>query len=308
MAKRLLVALASTPAALIGCHTSSDELTIDPPTSITQVSSGGFQSPTDAVASPDGCTFYFAAWDMDKQPTLFQVSSEPGSEATALAAGDPLEAPLGLVMSCDGATLYVADMGGENGAILAASTAGGGATPLVANGLWRPGGLAMGPDCESLFATGRLPDGTPAVFQLPVIGGDARVVYQGDPLIAPTGVHVDRQGVAWVMDHLAQGDDGEGVLFAIPSDGSKATVVVSGLRMGTPGGVSLTAGGGIAVMPTLDADGHAQLTTVSLATGEVDHLAAPDMIEPAGLRSARKSGVIALVDPGAGRIYRADSP
>jgi hypothetical protein len=77
--------------------------------------------------------------------------------------------------------------------------------------------------------------------------------------------------------------------------------------MGTPGGVSLTAGGGTAVMPTLDADGHAQLTSVVIATGEVTQLAASDMIDPAGLRSARKAGVFAVVDSGAGLIYRADS-
>jgi DNA-binding beta-propeller fold protein YncE len=307
MAKRLWVALISTPAALIGCHSSSDDgLPSDPPTSVTKVSSTGFQSPTDAVASPDGRTFYFAAWDDQLTPTLFQVSSEPGSTATAIAAGDPIEAPLGLVMSCDGATLYVADMGGETGAILQASTAGGAATPLGATGLTRPGGLAMGPDCKSLFASGRLDDGTPALFQVPIGGGAARVVYQGAPLVSPTGLHVDSMGVAWVMDHHAQGANGEGVLFAIPSDGSKASEVASNLRMGTPGGVSLTAGGGTAVMPTRDADGNAQLTSVDIATGEMSNLATPDMKDPAGLRSARKAGVFAVVDSEAGTIYRAE--
>ncbi len=306
MAKRLLVALASTPAALIGCHSSVDGLPSDPPKSVTKVSSSGFQSPTDAVASPDGRTFYFAAWDDQLTPALFEVASDGSSAATPIAAGDPLEAPLGLVMSCDGATLYVADMGGDTGAILAAPTAGGAASPLGASGLLRPGGLAMAPDCKSLFATGKLDDSTPAVFQVPIAGGSARVVYQGAPLVAPTGLHVDRLGVAWVMDHLAQGKDGEGVLFAIPSDGSKATEVVSSLRMGTPGGVSLTMGGGTAVMPTRDADGNAQLTSVDIATGEVTQLPAPDMADPAGLRSARNAGVFAVVDSAAGKIYRAE--
>lgn len=306
MAKRLLVALASTPAALIGCHSSSDGLPSDPPTSVTKVSSGGFESPTDAVASPDGRTFYFAAWDAQKQPTLFQVSSEPGSTATALAAGDPLEAPIGLVLSCDGKTLYVADMGGEDGGILQASTSGGAPSWLAAAGIVRPGGIAMGPDCKSLFATGRLGDGTPALFQVPIAGGDARVVYQGAPLRSPTGLHVDSLGVAWVMDHHAQGPAGEGVLFAIPSDGSKADVVVSNLRMGTPGGVSLTAGGGTAVMPTRDAAGNAQLTSVDIATGELTQLPAPGMADPAGLRTARKAAVFAVVDSEAGTIYRAE--
>ncbi|TMQ04309.1 MAG: hypothetical protein E6J91_43970 [Deltaproteobacteria bacterium] len=221
------------------------------------------------------------------QPAVFQVSSKPGGAPTALATGDPLEAPLGLVMSCDGKTIFVADMGGEAGAILAVATSGG-ASPVAAGGLTRPGGIAMGPDCKSLFATGRLDDGTPALFQVPIGGGDARVVYRGAPLVAPTGLHVDSQGVAWVMDHHALGASGEGVLFAIPADGSKATEVVSNLRMGTPGGVSLTAGGGTAVMPTRDADGNAQLTSVDIATGEVTQLAT------------------AVVDAEAGTIYRAE--
>jgi DNA-binding beta-propeller fold protein YncE len=306
MATRLLVVLASTPAALIGCHSTDDGLPTRPPTSVTMVSSAGFESPTDAVASPDGRTFYFAAWDMDKQPTLFQVSSDPDSAPRALAAGDPLEAPLGLVLSCDGNTLYVADMGGDTGAILVAATAGGQPAALDATGLTRPGGLAMGADCKSLFATGRLDDGTPALFQVPIGGGAARVVYQGAPLVSPTGLHVDGQGVAWVMDHLAQGAQGEGVLFAIPSDGSKATEVMSSLRMGTPGGVSLTAGGGTAVMPTRDEDGKAQLTSVDIATRAVTQFPTPDMADPAGLRTARKAGVFVVVDAEAGRIYRAE--
>jgi DNA-binding beta-propeller fold protein YncE len=301
MARRLLVVLASTPGALIGCHSSDDGLPTDPPTSVTKVSSGGFQSPTDAVASPDGRTFYFAAWDMAQQPTVFAVSSKPGGDPTALAAGDPLEAPLGLVMSCDGKTIYVADMGGEAGAVFAIPTSGGAPSPVAAGGLTRPGGIAMGPDCKSLFATGRIDDGTPALFEVPIAGGDARVVYRGAPMVSPTGLHVDNQGTAWVMDHL-----GEGVLFAISSDGSTATEVVSNLRMGTPGGVSLTAGGGTAVMPTRDADGNAQLTSVDIATGQMTQLATPGMADPAGLRTARKAGVFAVVDAEAATIYRAE--
>lgn len=305
MATRLLVVLASTPAALIGCHSTDDGLPTRPPTSVTKVSTGGFESPTDAVASPDGRMFYFAAWDMDKQPTLFQVSAEPDSTPTPLAAGDPLEAPFGLVMSCDGSTLYAADLGGGAGAILATSTTGGAPAALDATGLTRPGGLAMGPDCKSLFATGRLDDDTPALFEVPLAGGAARVVYQGAPLVSPTGLHVDGQGVAWVMDHNAQGANGEGVLFAIRSDGSKATEVMSSLRMGTPGGVSLTAGGGTAVMPTRDENGAAQLTSVDIATGTVTQMPTPDVADPAGLRTARKAGVFVVVDQ-AGTIYRAE--
>lgn len=305
MAKRLLLALASTPAALIGCHSSDDGLPGDPPTSVTEVASGGFQSPTDAVASPDGRTFYFAAWDMEQQPALFQVDAAPGSTAKALATGDPLDAPIGLVMSCDGATVYIADMGDEDGKLLAASTSGGGVTELGSTGISRPSGLAMAPDCKSLFASGRLADGTPALFEVPIGGGEARVVYQGAPLVSPTGLHVDDKRVVWALDHHALGGSGEGVLFAVSADGGTITEVMSNLQLGTPGGCSLTAGGGVAVIPTRDAEGNAQLTSVDIATGEVTQLATPDVAEPAGVRSARKAGVFALVDSAAGKIFSA---
>jgi hypothetical protein len=164
----------------------------------------------------------------------------------------------------------------------------------------------MGPDCKTLFITGRTAEGLPALFSMSIDGGSASTIYSGEPLVSPTGLHVDLDGVAWVMDHRAAGADGEGVLFAIPSDGSAATEVASNLRMGTPGGVSLTAGGGTAVMPTRDLEGNGQLTTVNITTGERLDLAAPDMLDPAGLRTARKAGVFAIVDSEGSAIYRAE--
>jgi hypothetical protein len=307
MAKLVLVASLVAPIAASACH-SDPALPSDPPTTLTKVTSGGFTSPGDAVASPDGRDFFFTGYtdDADRMPAIWKTSSEPNSTAAALATGDPLEAPIGLVMACDGSQLYVADMGSELGAIMSLPPGGGALADLGATAIVRPGGLAMGPDCKTLFATGRTEDGVPALFSLPVGGGQASIVWMGAPLVSPTGLHVDDQGVAWVMDHLAAGDTGEGVLFAIPSDGSAANVVIDGLRMGTPGGVSLTAGGGVAVMPTLDAEGHAQLTSVVIDTGEMKQLAAPDLIDPAGLRTARHAGVFAVVDSEGGAIYRAE--
>lgn len=305
MAKRILVASLAAPLAAGACH-SSDNLPSDPPKTVTKVASGGFSSPGDAVASPDGRTFYFTAYDDLMEPAVFATASAPGSTASALAAGDPLGVPIGLVLSCDGATLYVADMGADTGSILSIPSGGGSLADLGATNIVRPGGLAMGPDCKTLYATGLTGDGMPALFSLPITGGAASIVWMGAPLASPTGLHVDEMGVAWVMDHLAAGMHGEGVLFAIPSDGSAANEVISDLRMGTPGGVSLTAGGGVAVMPTRDHDGNSQLTSVDIASGEIKQLAAPDMTDPSGLRTARSAGVFAVVDSEGGAIYRAE--
>jgi DNA-binding beta-propeller fold protein YncE len=310
MAKRMWLALSAAPIALLGCQSSKDEgLSSDPPSKVTKVASGGFTSPTDAVASPDGKTFYFAAYDAEKDPAIFSTPSEvteTPNAATALVMGAPLDLPIGLVMSCDGETIYVADAGGDGGAVLSLPSGGGALSALPTDGIVRPGGLAMGPDCKTLFATGRTTSGAPALFAISIEGGTPRTVYSGAPLVSPTGLHVDNDGVAWVMDHLAYGADGEGVLFAIPSDGSAATEVASNLRMGSPGGVSLTAGGGTAVMPTRDEDGHAQLTSVVIETGEKQQLATPDISDPGGLRTARKASVFAVVDTEGGAIYRAE--
>ncbi|MBX3161900.1 MAG: hypothetical protein KF773_38420 [Deltaproteobacteria bacterium] len=310
MAKRVvLVALASAPAALAGCSSSE----IGPPTKVTMVTSGGFIRPGDAVSSPDGKTFYFTAFsdqlDENDQrlPAIYKVSSEPGSIAEPLVTGAPLRSPTGLVMSCDGGTLYVADLlAGEDdgGAVFALPTAGGALADLGA-GIARATGLAMRADCKTLHVTGRTAERAPAVFTLPAAGGAAAVLYSGEPLLQPSGIHVDGNGVSWVMDQRAQGTKGQGVLWAIPADGSIATEVASDLRMGMPGGVSLIASGGVAVMPTRDADDQAQLTTVVIATGETSQLPVADMAAPAGIRTARDVGVMAVVDAD-GAIYRAD--
>lgn len=306
MAKTVLVALTVAPFAAVGCD-SSEDLPSKPPTTIAQVATGGFTSPTDAVASPDGSKFFFAARDEMSEPAIFMTPSDPGSIPEVLAVGTPLDMPIGLVMSCDGSTLYIADMGSELGAVLSLSTTvGSTVADLGVTGVFRPAGLAMAKDCKSLYMTGRTEAGEPALFTMSIDGGAATVVYKGAPLVSPTGLHIDDDGVSWVMDHRAHGAAGEGVLFAIPADGSAANEVVSDLRMGTPGGVSLTAGGGTAVMPTRDADGNGQLTSVNITTGEMTQLAAPSMIDPAGLRTARKAGVFAIVDSEGGAIYRAE--
>ena len=302
-ATRILIASLSAPLALGACSTSNG-LPSDPPTKLAMVTSGGFTSPSDALASPDGKEFYFLAYDTSLEPALFRTASRPGSAAEELAAGAPLVAPIGLVLSCDGGTIYIADLGGDT--IFSMPTAGGVPGDLAVSGMLSPGGLAMGPGCKKLYVTGKTMDGQPALFTVPTTGGSADLVYAGAPLVSPTGLHVDDQGVAWVMDHLAAGDDGEGVLFAIPSDGKSATVVASGLRMGTPGGVSLTAGGGVAVIPERDEHGAAELVSVDIATGATNQLAAPTMIDPAGLRTARRAGVFAVVDSEGGAIYRAE--
>ena len=295
---------------------SQSETTI--PQQLTAVASEGFMRPSDAVSSHDGQMFYFIGvrpgtdGDPD-EAAVFSVASTGGA-VTPLHVGAPLGNPTGLVMACDSATLYVADLGqaldeeaeapATEGAVFAVDAASGALSALQATGISRASGMALSDDCTTLYVTGWTMAGEPAVFTVAVGGGAAQVLLAGEPLVSPTGIHVDKDGVAWVMDHLAEGQNGSGVLFAVASDGV-ATEVISDLRMGTPGGVSLDSTGATAVMPTLNDEGQGQLTTVQLATGDVVHVAAPMMRDPAGLRTARNAPIFAVVDSESHTIYAA---
>ena len=288
----------------------------DMPTEVTMVASGDFDTPLDAVASPDGSTFYFTAYTLGDEPkaALFSVPAAGGS-ATLLHAGAPLAFPSGLVMSCDGSTLLLADasissddedddddIDDSAGGLYSVDVSSGTLTALDAPGVASPSGLALSPDCVTLYATGETVDGEGALFRMPLEGGSAEVVYQGAPLMSPTGMYVDGDEVAWVLDHV--GDDGDGVLYAIDEEGSLSTVV-EGLALGAVGGCSLDAAGGTAFMPTTDDDDASGLTTVSLATGEEGRVQTPGVVEPSGLRTARDAAVFALVDHEGSAIFRA---
>jgi sugar lactone lactonase YvrE len=294
------------------------------PTGVTLVVDGdeaGFESPLDAVSSPDGATFYFSATasaevtESDSRATIYSVPSA-GGEVDIMYQGAPLREPTGLLMSCDGATLYIADIGFTPGdeapeddaiapaAIYTLDVASGTLAPLAANGIGEAASLALAKDCDTLFVSGYTPDRVPAVFSLAPAGGTATVIKSGDPLVSPSGVYVDADKVIWLMDH--QPDEGlNGKLFAITQDG-ETTEVASELRLSEPAGVSLIAAGGIAVIPTRDENDVTQLITVDTATMDTTTISAPEIVEPSGIRTAISAPVMVLVDADGHAIYRVE--
>jgi hypothetical protein len=303
--------------AVQACGGGSDDangggsgLPTTPPTKIEVLAADGFKDPLDAVVRHDGREVYFSASTLDA-PALAAVFRVPieGGTPTPLHAGEPLGFPSGLVLSCDSATLWVADQAptpddtdSEDGMIYTLSTNGGVPTPFSASGIAVPVGLALSVDCQTLYVTGRTPEGTPAVFSVPIGGGAATVLYSGDPLVSPGGVHVDANGVVWVMDHLGMSTDGEGALFSIDPAGAIAPVV-GNVKGGVTMGVSLVAGGVTAVIPTLDESGKGALATASTVTGETSLIPAPGMLDPGGIRTARNAGVLAITDHDGNAIH-----
>jgi hypothetical protein len=176
--------------------------------------------------------------------------------------------------------------------------------PLATTGLGEATGLAISNDCSTLYVSGYKPDGTPAVFTVPTAGGSATILKEGAPLESPSGIYVDANNVAWVMDHLNSSLIG-GALWSITSDGT-TTEVVSNLTISEPAGVSLVAGGTFAVIPTRNAAGDGQLLTVHTGTGAETIVAAPELIEPAGIRTAINAAIMAVVDTDGDAIYKAE--
>ena len=322
----LSLLLAGLPACGGDDGPDPEQVTPTPPTQVALVTSGAdasFETPMDAVASPDGATFYFSAFttdgavDPNTRATIYGVPSA-GGQVQTLYQGAPLQEPTGLLMSCDGETLYIADIGRssdeldaeeegtteQRSTIYTLDVASNQLSTLAASGVGEAASLALSKDCSRLYVTGYTEDGAPALFQLPPAGGAATVVKSGAPLVSPSGVYVDADEVAWVMDHQPENGAG-GLLFAIAEDGT-TTPVIDKLLISEPAGVSLISAGKIAVIPTRDLDDNSQLLTVHTDTAEMTLIETPSLIEPAGIRTAIDAPIMALVDADGNAIYRVE--
>lgn len=293
----------------VGCGSSEgSDLPTSPPTEVKKLTDEGLTNIGGVESSPDGQTFYALAFEPETMlPGVFEIETETG-KSDALFVGDPLLYPSDIAVSCDGSRLFVSDMGlgtssDEFGDITDASMSLGGIHKIAtdsgdrsdfeATGIARAGGIVLSTDCMTLYVTGWTDMGAPALFTVPVGGGKATIVHEGAPLRSPTGVHVDANDVAWVMDHLARGKDGEGMLFAITTDGD-VSEVVSGLGMGRHGGVSLTPGGVTAVIPVKDEFDNSMLITANTETLEAQVMETPDIPHPTGVAAARNAPVMVV--------------
>jgi hypothetical protein len=174
------------------------------------------------------------------------------------------------------------------------STADGSLSKLPTTGIGRAAGVVVSVDCETLYVAGWTDMDVPALFKLPVAGGSAEVVYEGAPLRSPTGLHVDANGVSWMMDHEARNAEGEGLLFAVTGDG-EISEVIGGLGMGRHGGVSLVPAGVTAAIPTYNEATHqTELITANTETGAVEITPIPDLAHPTGVAAAREAPVMVI--------------
>ncbi|MCU0654111.1 MAG: hypothetical protein MUF64_02090 [Polyangiaceae bacterium] len=295
-------------ATLCGEATGNGELTGD---KIKAVATGGsvFVSPFDAVPSPDGCSVYFTALDPATGGGAVFMVMKDGSGLQRLDQGNLLSAPVGISISSDGQTLYIADVGysdggADAGAIL--SLAAGGGTPAVsiAGRQARSISVVKENDVDQLYFGGSGATGQATLFKA-TPGGNPSAVVEGGTLGEPGGIASDGTKV-FLVSSVSTGAIGS----LLEVNGNAATVVVGGLRVGLNGGAALSGDGSAVLVAAQGASGASSIARVVLADKTVTFTAIGAQSEPSGLHRAMNAEVYSFVDGlganGSGAVWVAE--
>jgi hypothetical protein len=274
------------------------------------------ENPVDATPSPDGNDIYFIAstrvadpdgLGFERVPAIFKVSAK-GGPLTKLHQGAPLGSPFNITISDDGATLFLADSAADtsedrsDGKVWTMSTGGGTPTALAGTDGLAPGGVeVMG---DTLYITGHK-DGQAGVFRTGLGGGNVTALKTGAPFTDPSGVAVAKSGDIYVVDSGGiMSEMGGASVIKVTADGN-ASVVVSGLSIGHPGGIALSADDKTLFVSGLDGgkgtDTVFKVTLDGLQIEEAFTSTIGEFYDSAGLHRARQTNVFAWADSRAGK-------
>jgi hypothetical protein len=262
-----------------------------------------FSTPFDSTPDPTGQTVYFTGLDPDGASGIFSVKAAGSATPTKLFAGAPLSSPFGIAISDDGTTLYVADLGADNGTdqggIFSLSVSAGTPTLLAGTDAYLPRSLEV--VGGTLYFTGiDKANGSAGVFSMPVAGGTVTTVAEGAPFVDPSGVTADGTGTVYVLDAVGSGP-GTGVVIKVASGG--AAVLGSPLSVGYPAGITLSGDGMTLLASSLGASGADQVLSIEVGSGaSTAHTtgAIGSNYEAAGLHRSHRACAYSWVDSAAG--------
>lgn len=322
---RSAVVLGTIAAAVLSAACSSDEDTKSEEKkkeeagdiSIAPVANAAeAENPVDATPSPDGNDIYFIAFTrkadpeglgFERLPAIFKVSAK-GGPLTKLHEGAPLGSPFNITISDDGQTLFLADTAAEtgedrsDGRVWTMSAGGGTPTALAGTDGLAPGGVeVMG---DTLYISGKK-DGQPGLFRTGLGGGNVTALKTGAPFAYPSGVAVAKTGEVYVVDSGSiMSAQGGASVIKVTADGN-ASVLMSGIAIGHPGGIALSADDKTLFISGLDGGkGTDTVFTVQLdglAIGEAFTATIGEFYDSAGLHRARTTNVFAWADSRAGK-------
>lgn len=258
--------------------------------------SGGttFQAPVDAALDPDAKNIYFIA-NSAQGMGVFKTAVN-SSTVVSLSVGAPFTTPLGLDVSTDGQTIFVADPGATvqsrlrrpqltKGMIFHLPATGGAPVAVPGTEGTAPRGLTLVHEngADMIYFTGVDPsDGQPAVMKMPATGGAFTLLDKGTPLVQPTGIVVSNAGLVYITDQ-ASAPNGLGNVFQIKQQHADSTSshdsnhpaitlsshreLLATVRGGNPAGVTLTQDQSLLLISSLDTNqGTSQVLVINTAT------------------------------------------
>jgi sugar lactone lactonase YvrE len=221
--------------------------------------------PFDATPTPDADGVFYTALipptaeDGASTGALFKLGTGAGSTPTMVAEG--FNAPVGLAVSTDGQSVFVADVSGtdetgrtEGGLVYRVGASGGTPAELTGTIGYHPRALEVRNESgtDQLYFSGNDPaDGVAGVFRTTADGMTISPVLKGAPLADPSGIALAANGDVFVADTV--GAEGEAGIYKI--SGGQATLLVGGLRVGYPAGVAISADGSHLLVSGHVADG-----------------------------------------------------
>lgn len=263
-----------------------------------------FHAPVDAALDPDAKNIYFIA-NSAQGMGVFKTAVN-GNTVVSLTVGSPFTTPLGLDVSTDGQTIFVADPGAAvqsrlrspqltKGMIFHLPATGGAPVAVPGTEGTAPRGLTIVNEngVDMLYFTGVDPsDGQPAVMKMAASGGTFTLLDKGTPLVQPTGIVVSNAGLVYITDQ-ASAPNGLGNVFqikqqhadsnvnhdsnhpAVASDAETTPLVTMSshrellgtVRGGNPAGITLTQDQSLLLISSLDTtQGTSQVLVINTSS------------------------------------------
>ncbi|MBI5514904.1 MAG: hypothetical protein HY909_14105 [Deltaproteobacteria bacterium] len=271
--------------------------------------------PLDSIPDTMGRNIFFTAYNAMNEPAVFRAAvpamGMPMAAPTQVVAGMGLAFPVGITLSNDDSTIYVADqaadrnMGAEVlegvGAIFAIPAAGGAPTQVnVGTELLTPAAITITSDGMDLLITGqrRTDMGFErALFRVSRSGGTAMLMTTN--LVDPSGVSQAPMG-GIICHDTRRG--GERSATAVSVTGMAATDVAGSLEAGYPAGLAYGLDSRTILLSGADPANGGGLLTFVMGDGRpmAPMALSTGMVAPLGLHRARSVNAWAVADEGAG--------